>query len=316
MKAAVVREAGASPEYGNFEDPVAGHGEVLVTMHAAALSNLTRGRAAGTHYSSDAGTEAFVPGVDGVGLTVDGRRVYGLLPRAPFGTMGALCPLRERFLVPVPDGVSDAEAAALANPGMSSWAALHDRARFVAGETVLVNGATGTSGSLAVKVAKFLGAKRVTATGRDAAALEASGADATFNLREDEATLLPKLQAEFEHGVDVVLDYLWGAPTELLLKALPDRGSGRDGIPIRFVQIGSIAGQTITLPGAWLRQGGLQLMGSGLGSVPLDRLVAGIGEFFEIVKPAQLKVDFVERPLVNVAAAWEEDSGGRIVLTM
>ncbi len=316
MNAAVVRQAGALPEYGKFDDPTAEQGEVLVTMRAAALSNLTRGRAAGTHYSSDAGAGAFVPGVDGVGVTADGRRVYGLLPRAPFGAMGEVCPVRERLLVPIPDGVSDAAAAALANPGMSSWAALHDRARFVAGETVLVNGATGTSGALAVKVAKFLGAKRVTATGRDVAALEAVGADATFNLREDEATLLPKLQAEFEHGVDVVLDYLWGAPAELLLKALPDRGSSRDGIPIRFVQIGSIAGQTIALPGAWLRQGGLQLMGSGLGSVAMNRLVAGIGEFFNIVQPARLKVDFVARPLTNVAAAWEEDSGARIVLTM
>ena len=156
----------------------------------------------------------------------------------------------------------------------------------------------------------------MTATGRDAAALEALGADETFNLREDEATLLPKLQAEFENGIDVVLDYLWGAPAELLLKALPDRGSSRDGVAIRFVQVGSIAGQTITLPGAWLRQGGLQLMGSGLGSVPMDRLLAGIGEFFKAIEPAGLRVDFVERHLTEVTAAWEEDSTARIVLTM
>lgn len=316
MKAAVVRQPGAVPEYGDFDGPMAKEGEVLVTMHAAALNNLTRGRAAGTHYSSDSGTSAFVPGVDGVGRTADGRRVYLVLPRAPFGAMAELCPMRERMLVPVPDGMSDAAAAALGNPGMSSWAALHDRAKFVAGETVLVNGGTGTSGALAVQVAKYLGAKRVTATGRDAAALEAAGADATFNLREDEATLLPKLQAEFERGVDVVLDYLWGAPAELLLKALPDRGSSRDGLAIRFVQIGSIAGQTITLPGAWLRQGGLQLMGSGLGSVPMDRLLAGIGDFFNIVGPAALSVDFVERPMKDVAVAWKDGSGSRIVLTM
>ncbi len=316
MKAAVVRHAGAVPEYGEFDDPVAKDGEVLVAMHAAALSNLTRARAAGTHYSSDAGASAFVPGVDGVGRTEDGRRVYLVLPRAPFGAMGERCPMRERMLVPIPDGVSDVAAAAMGNPGMSSWAALHDRARFVAGETVLVNGATGTSGALAVKVAKYLGAKRVTATGRDAAALEALGADETFNLREDEATLLPKLQAEFENGIDVVLDYLWGAPAELLLRALPDRGSSRDGVAIRFVQVGSIAGQTITLPGAWLRQGGLQLMGSGLGSVPMDRLLAGIGEFFKAIEPAGLRVDFVERPLTEVTAAWKEDSTARIVLTM
>ncbi len=316
MKAAIVRHAGAVPEFGDFDEPVAAAGEELVTMHAAALSNLTRGRAAGTHYSSEAGTGAFVPGVDGVGRTEDGRRVYLVLPRAPFGSMAQVCPMRSSGLVPVPDGVSDAAAAALANPGMSSWAALHDRAHFVPGETVLVNGATGTSGALAVAVAKHLGARRVTATGRDAAALETLGADAVFNLREDESTLLPKLQAEFEAGVDVVLDYLWGSPAELLLKALPDRGSQREGVPIRFVQIGSIAGQTITLPGAWLRQGGLQLMGSGLGSVPMPRLLAGIGEFFQTVVPAGLGVDFVERPLTDVSAAWQQGGGSRIVLTL
>ena len=166
---------------------------------------------------------------------------------------------------------------------------------------------------------RSIGAKRVIATGRDAAKLEqllCSGADAVVNLGDDEASIVQQLRVEFAAGVDVVLDYLWGRPAELLLQALPDREYAREGVAIRFVQIGSIAGQTITLPGAWLRQGGLQLIGSGIGSVTMPRLMEGIGEMFHMVEPANLHVDYVERPLEDVEAAWKEEDTARIVFTM
>jgi NADPH:quinone reductase-like Zn-dependent oxidoreductase len=163
MKAAVVREAGASPVYGEFEEPIPAAGEVRVAVTTSALSNLTRGRASGAHYSSQ-GKLPFVPGVDGVGRLDDGQRVYFSLSRAPFGGMGERTVVGAARCIPVPDGLDDATAAALPNPAMSSWAALVERAKFVAGETVLVNGATGASGRLAVQIAKPLGAKRMITT--------------------------------------------------------------------------------------------------------------------------------------------------------
>lgn len=319
MQAAVVTTYGAAPKYGSFADPLAEQGEVLVRMRAAALSNLTKGRAEGRHYSS-AKTLPIVAGVDGVGQTDDGRRVYVALPRTPFGTMAELCPIEARALVDIPDELDDVLAAALANPGMSSWAALHDRAKFVAGECVLVNGATGVSGGLAVHIAKHLGARRVIATGRDVSALQKlreSGADAVISLQGSEDVVRAAFRREFEDGVDVVLDYLWGRPAELLLLSLPEPGSPREGARLRFVQIGSVAGQAVPLPASVLRSTGLELVGSGLGSVSNERLLAGIGDLFQIAKPAGLAVEFTTRSIREVEAAWNSDTGGsRLVFTL
>jgi len=132
-----------------------------------------------------------------------------------------------------------AAAAAMAIPGVSSWVALKERAGFTAGETVLVNGATGTSGRLAVRIAKYLAAKKVIATGRQAATLQlikALGADETILLIENRDALENTLKEQFAGGADVVLDYLWGQSAECLLIA--GSRAGADA-PIRFVQIGT-----------------------------------------------------------------------------
>ena len=320
MKAAVVKTYGPPPTYAEFDTPNAEPGEVLVRMKASALSNLARAAAEGRHYSS-AKTLPIIPGVDGVGVDPEGRRVYVAFPRVPFGTMAEVCPIPKASCVPVPEGVSDALAAAIANPGMSSWAALHDRAHFQRGESVLVNGATGVSGGLAVRIAKHLGARRVIATGRDPAALQQllnSGADAVISLKQEEAALTAAFHREFEDGgVDVVLDYLWGASAQALLNALPGHGSPRQGARLRYVQIGSISGETIPLKASTLRSSGLELIGSGLGSVSTARLLAGIGELFQIITAARLSVDFTERPLTEIESAWKGNTGGdRLVLTL
>jgi len=137
-------------------------------------------------------------------------------------------------------------AAAIANPGMSSWAAYRERAKLKAGETVLVNGATGAAGRLAVQIAKHLGASKVIATARNADALksiEALGADVTIPLVEDEAALADGFEQQFAQGVDVVIDYLWGKSAERLLIA--GAKAGKDAVPIRFVQIGAVSGPNI-----------------------------------------------------------------------
>jgi NADPH:quinone reductase-like Zn-dependent oxidoreductase len=177
MKAAVAKEAGQAPVYDDF---VTGHH--LIDVGACALSRITRARASGSHYSSS-GNFPFVVGIDGTGRLEDGQRVYCFGPKARFGAMAERSLVPDSHCIALPDALDDITAAAIAIPGMSSWAALTERARFAPGETVLVNGATGASGRLAVLIAKYLGAGRVIATGRNAASLESlklAGADFTI----------------------------------------------------------------------------------------------------------------------------------------
>ena len=314
MKAALVRGPGQTPVYADHQDPSPADGEVLVTMAAAAISHLARGRASGSHYSA-AGAFPLVAGVDGVGRLDDGRRVYVALPRAPQGTMAERVAVPVTHCVPVPDGLDDVAAAALANPGMSSWAALSVRARLRPGETVLINGATGISGRLAVAVARHLGAGRVIATGRDAAALAELGADAMIVLGPNGAALEAAFAAEVRAGVDVVLDYLWGNSARALLVAAAK--SLDDGVPLRFVQIGSVTGGEVALPAAVLRSAAICLMGSGLGSVSRPDLMGSIGALLAAAGPAGLSVATRTVPLGAVAEAWAaEHSRVRTVLTM
>ena len=216
MKAAIVAQAGRVPVYGDLKEPAPSTGESRIAVIAAALSPVVKTRASGTHYSSSGGFPVGV-GIDGVGRLDDGSRVHFFLPRAPYGSMAEQAVVPSSQCTIVPDGLEDITAAAIAIPGMSSWAALKERAKFVAGETVLVNGTTGASGRLAVQVAKYLGAKKVIATGRQAAALQsikALGADETILLVENRAALENAFKEQFAGGVDVVLDYLWGQSAE------------------------------------------------------------------------------------------------------
>ncbi|WEK46417.1 MAG: zinc-binding alcohol dehydrogenase family protein [Candidatus Andeanibacterium colombiense] len=313
MKAAVVTVEGQAPAWLDFAEPAAAEGEQFIEVSAAALSPLTRARASGTHYSS-AGAYPFVAGVDGVGRLEDGRRAYFVLPRAPFGAMGERSVVDAARVIPLPDELDDVTAAAIANPGMSSWAALTERAKLRAGETVLINGATGSSGRLAVKIARHMGAGKVIATGRDRTVLDSLGADVAIPLDGEESELERSFKPHFAQGVDVVLDYLWGPSARAALIA--GARAGRDGVPLRFVQIGSIGGAEISLPGAVLRSSAIELMGSGIGSVSLDRLVGAIAALFAAATPAGLALPTVTMPLERVAEAWARGGRERVVVTI
>lgn len=321
MKAAMVVTAGQTPVYGDFSEPASASsstsaaGKVMVSVTAASISHVTKSRASGRHYSAG-GALPFIPGIDGAGVTGDGRRVYFMLPEHPYGSMAERCLVDAAQLVALPDGLSDRDAAAMAIPGMSSWAALVERAHLVAGETVLINGATGASGRLAIQIARRLGAKKVIATGRQVAAfdeLRALGADATIALGADRQAMEQEFKRVFHDGVDIVLDYLWGPSAEAIVVAAAK--AGPEGRAIRYVQIGAIAGGEISLPGAALRSSALQMMGSGIGSVPFPRLVAAIGGVLTAAPAAGFKIASVTAPLSEVNRVWDSgDAESRIVL--
>jgi NADPH:quinone reductase-like Zn-dependent oxidoreductase len=317
MKAALVTDVGKTPIYGEFSEPVPADGESRVTVSAAAISHVVKGRASGTHYSAS-GRLPFVVGIDGAGRLDDGRRVYFVLPHAPYGSMAELAVVPSTQCIDIPDDLDDITAAAIANPGMSSWAAYTERARLKRGETVLVNGATGTSGRLAVQIARHLGAKKIIATGRDSEALKsvaALGADVTIPLTDDAAAMEDAFKTQFAQGVDVVIDYLWGSSAERILTAAAK--AAPDAVPIRFVQIGAPSGADITLPSAVLRSSAIEMMGSGIGSVALNRLVHVVRDLLAATVPGGFKIAFNPVPLSEVEAAWpRDDSKRRTVFTM
>lgn len=313
MKAAVVVAAGVRPQYRDFEEPTPLQGQVLINVHASALSQLTRSKASGSHYSS-AEHFPFIAGVDGVGVREDGTPVFFFGVPAPFGAMAQRTVVRDTMCVPLPVGLDAAFAAALAIPGMSSWAALLERAHFVEGETVLINGATGASGRLAVQIAKHLGARKVIATGRDVQTLSVLGrlgADVVVSLDQAPNSLTDALTPHLAEGIDVVLDYLWGSSAQIILttaaKVLPE------SYPMRFVQIGTIGGADITLPGAVLRASAITLLGSGIGSIPMARLLKAVEGVLQVATTAQLEVDIAPVPLSALDDYWGAKSRARTV---
>ncbi|HDT1528546.1 TPA: zinc-binding alcohol dehydrogenase family protein [Klebsiella aerogenes] len=314
MKAAVVFDLNDGPIWADFSEPQPAAGYTLIDVRAAAISHVVKGRASGRHYSFD-GTLPFVVGIDGVGMTSDGQRVYFAFPSAPFGSMAQRAPVALQNCLPLPDALDDISAAAMANPGMSAWAALVKRAQFQAGETVLINGATGSAGQLAVQIARYLGAKKIIATGRNAQALTALAADECINLTADEQTLNAQFAAASAGQIDVVVDYLWGRSAELLLPILAKYTPGDK--PVRYVQVGSLAGADIGLNGAVLRAAPLQLMGSGIGSLTMPQLLAATGEMLQAAIPGHFTIATTPLPLRDVAAAWPRDnSQKRTVFTL
>jgi NADPH:quinone reductase-like Zn-dependent oxidoreductase len=314
MLAAIVDGMGMSPRFGAFEEPVAGANERLVHVTASALNPLARGRASGAHYSSD-GRFPFVAGIDGAGRLEDGRRVYFMLPRPPFGAFAERTVVADGHWFELPDAIDDRRAALIANPGMSSWAALSERARIAPGETVLINGATGASGQLAVRIARHLGAGKIIVTGRNIGVLEQLDADAIIPLGGDPDIFEATLSDQFADGIDVVLDYLWGPSARALLIVAAKAGVG--GKRIRFVQIGSLSGAEIALPAAVLRSSSIEMIGSGLGSIGLGRLVAAIRGVIEAAVPIGLDLGFEAIPLRDISAAWSQPHGSdRLVFSV
>jgi NADPH:quinone reductase-like Zn-dependent oxidoreductase len=317
MKAAIVLHPNQPPVYADFETPVAAPGENSVTVTAAALSQVVRSRASGAHYSFS-GKYPFVVGVDGVGRLDDGCRVYFALPEAPYGSMAEKAVIKASHCLALPENLDDITAAAIANPGMSSWAAFKERAKLIAGETVLVNGATGTAGRLAVQIAKYLGAGKVIATGRNVEVLNsllALGADVTIPLATDVEVLENALKKQFVNRVDIVIDYLWGQSAERLLLAAAQ--AVEDAVPIRFIQVGAIGGGTLNLPSALLRSTAIELKGSGIGSIPPDRLMKAVDELLQATVSGGFTIATRAIPLSAVEEVWKVKEGSpRVVFTV
>ena len=318
MHAAVVRSFDAPPRYEAFRTPQpSGEHEIAVDVLAAGLHPRARSGASGSHYTS---TDALplIPGIDGVGRTEQGQLLYFVALDGGLGTMAERTVIDSRRAVELPDDADVPAIAAGMNPGMSSWLALRKRISFDAGQKVLVLGATGNAGQMAVQIAKFLGAGYVVAAGRDAerlAALRSLGADEIVSLTGEPDQLARELEAAGT-DIDVVIDYLWGSMTEHAIPALV-KGRAERSKPLSWIQIGSMAGATITLPSAALRAANLQLLGSGQGSLTTAGIVAELPGLAEQITAGTFAVDPVSTALSDVESAWNAPTtpGQRIVFT-
>ena len=247
----------------------------------------------------------------------NGQRVYFAFPAPPFGSMAEQVVVDSGNIVALPDHLDDITAAAMANPAMSSWAALVERLNFQPGQRVLVNGANGASGRLAVQIARHLGAAHIVATARSRSAeseLKALGADTFINLEHPHDELTAAFQAVLAEGMDAVLDYVWGPSMEALLAALPKARGRAAAPPVRIVNMGSLAGEQISLKASMLRSADLQMMGSGLGSVSQAGLLRSIAAAFASAETAGLKIATQVLPLAEVAQAWRIIGRERVVL--
>ena len=317
MNAAVVTSFGEPPHYQQFEVPrPTGAEEILVDVLAVGLHPRVRSGAAGAHYTST-GTLPIIPGIDGVGRRPDGRRVYFAAGDDVIGTMADKALVDLRRAVELPDGADIPKIAAAMNPAMSSWVALRRRVPIEPGQSVLVLGATGNAGTMAVQVAKRLGAGHVVGAGRDLdrlGTLTALGADQVVPLTGDGDATGTALGAAAGE-VDIVLDYVWGKPAQqaimALLTARPDPSRA-----LNWIQIGAVAGPTIELPSAALRSANLRIQGNGQGAVSTAAYLAELPSLIDEIDAGAIAVKPNTMPLADVEAIWTrpDPPGQRTVL--
>jgi NADPH:quinone reductase-like Zn-dependent oxidoreductase len=316
MRAAVFTAPDASPVCGDVPEPTVPPGHEPLHLVGAGLHNIVRGLATGQHYGRGQMTYPLVPGIDAVARTGGGRLVYTGYARPPFGTMA------ERLFAPlqaeVPAGADPLAIAAGMNPGLSGWMVLTARRKEVGAlGTVLVLGATGMSGSLAVQGALALGAERVIAAGRDPEALERlRGAGATtVSLAHDGPHGLEKALADAvsETSPGLVLDYLWGPVAEAAFAVLGRSGEDTEA-NTAYVQIGSLAGVAASLPADLLRSRRIRITGSGVGSVSAEEMLVEAPEVMARFADGSLHLPYTAFPLSRVDEAWAHTGRSRAVV--
>lgn len=314
MKAAIINDFTRGPEYGEFPDPEVKDGEVELHVLAAAVSRLARARANGTHYSATS-TLPIVPGVDAVGETADGEHFYFNSGSSVYGTLAEKAVVNRRALFPIDNTADPAVVAATANPAMSSFMAIKERLgeEKVRGKRVLVLGATGASGQLAIPISIGFGASEVIGVGRNPeklAKLSQFGVTSTIKLTDNDDNLKTDLAQIGD--VDVVLDYLWGdIAATMITDMIAQRKDPQHSL--NWVQIGSMAGQTAPLKGSLFRSMDFHLIGSGFGSFTAANLANDMPALLKMITDGKIAVPVTTFPLSQIADKWNDYGDNRLV---
>jgi NADPH:quinone reductase-like Zn-dependent oxidoreductase len=317
MNAAVVTKFGEPPRYMPFSVPEpSGAKQIVVEVLAVGLHPRVRTGARGTHYTSS-GMLPMIPGIDGVGRRADGKQIYFLASDDVIGTMAERALVDVRRSVELSDDVDVVKIAAAMNPAMSSWVALRRKVPMQVGQSILILGATGNAGTMAVQVAKRLGAARVVGAGRDPgrlAALSSLGADTVVRLTNDADATAAAL-ADVAAEVDIVIDYLWAEPAQRAITALLTARSDR-ARALDWIQVGAIAGPTLELASVALRSANLRLQGTGQGSLSSATYAAELPSLVAAIDAGEIGVKPRSAQLADVERVWlcPEAPGERIVL--
>jgi NADPH:quinone reductase-like Zn-dependent oxidoreductase len=323
MKAAVVFEKGSIPRYTDFPDPERPQeNEVQISVKAASIKNLDRAIASGSHYSvSDEVHHPKIIGTDGAGYLENGEKVYFFSKK---GTAAEKVNVEKSFVIPVPEKLDFTIAAALPNAVMGSAMGLKFKAGMKLGDTVLINGATGVTGKIAVQIAKLYGAKKIIATGRNEESLQSLlslGADEVISLKMQDEDFKKKIKdIHSETPIDVVLDYVWGHSVEMILSSI--KGNGTFSHKTRLVSVGGMSGDTVQLSSQILRGTDIQISGSGLGSWTKEesRLLFTeiIPEMFQAAVEGKITLETETVAIKDIESVWnvEIPAGKRLVITI
>jgi len=317
MKAAVIQKFGDIPQYQDFPDPQINKDDLLVEVKAVVIENFDKMVVAGKHFSSQHMFPEFpaIVGHGGIGTLADGTLIAFGGVKPPYGTMAEKAVVPQQFknyMAQVPEGVDAAIAAALPASALTSFLPMKWGVKLQVGETVLINGATGVSGKIAVQIAKMLGAGRIVGSGRDDKGLQIIrqlGADAVIDLKQSDEQIIEAFTEEAGKGYDLVLDFLWGHPTELLLKTLIPKQAGFATHRTRFIQIGQSAGESIALSAETVRTSGLEMTGAG--NIPHEVVPEAVKQVWEWIKENKLTIDIEKVALKDISEAWQRKTEGK-----
>src|SRR5580704_11218673 len=302
MRAAVIRRSGATPALDQFADPQAGPGLAVGTLVAAALNPLDV-LIVNDQLPFRRLQPPCIAGYEAVVQLGDGTRCYLAGPPVPYGTLAELVPVPDSAGFPVPAGVDPGLAAALGVTGIVGWVALDYRGHLQTGETVLVLGAGGAAGQLAVQSARILGAGRVVGAARGKALDQAAdrGADAVVDLADDQA-IDASLAAAAPGGYDVIVDFLWGGPAPHAMNHA-NRGA-------RYIQVGSSAGAESTIGGLVLRNKLLTLIGHSLFATPVEDRRSAYAQLAGHATDGKITLDLEQTRLEDISGTWEHLKSG------
>jgi NADPH:quinone reductase-like Zn-dependent oxidoreductase len=319
MKAAVLSNLGAIPVYSDFPDPIVkNENQVLINVKAASIKNLDKIKASGKHYTNFSEFPVVV-GFDGVGVLEDGTKIYA---QGITGMIGEKAVIAKNKYILLPNNLDYITAAALPNAVLGEAMPLFHRAKMLKGEVVLINGATGVTGQIAVQIAKYFGASKIIVTGRNPILLKklkSYGADQTISLEQtDEVIVYQLAEINNQFPIDIVIDYLWGHPLELIIQALKQITIKR----LRIVTVGEMAGSTINLSSGTLRSFPIEILGSGIGSLSMEEMEIFnkelLPEMFKLASQGIITINTQTEKLENIEKAWGKkvEAGKRLVITM
>lgn len=308
--AAVVKTLGQAPLYEMIDLAAPAMNQVQVRVIAAGVHRIVRAIASGHHYIKPK-TMPLIPGIDGVGTFSNGKKVYFLAMTN--GSISERVNIDPSLTIPLPDAADPILFAAIMNAGLASWMALRERAHIQPGETVLILGVTGSSGQMAARSAHLLGAKRVIGVGRNKTILDQLLADGEINaaitLDDDDTQFQQAIEKEAADA-DIVLDYLWGRPTEIAMTAM--QSARKDAAQrLRWVEIGQMAGATIQCSAALLRSKNIEISGSGIGPIPTKDMLKSLESMVPMVMDGKLTTSVLTIPLKDIEKNWEETAKAR-----